>query len=248
MNIESPLIKCLLTQLEEAAPLLRQDYRDIVRFTDGDALVNRSTASRAVRSRLADWCTFAFLVHGKGPHEHMQEQGFRLPDMDASALERFSRLMQKAYFRRSRPVLETLASDPENGVISMWFSCLHPGAKIGLHVNNDPYMYRSHIGISIPEGNVGLKVGDEHMKWKEGKALVFDPTIPHTAWNLTDAPRVVFIVDFFRPNEDREQMRALEREQFRRMMRTNPLSFGMSGGYHDLDEETFQRYAIPEIG
>lgn len=51
------------------------------------------------------------------------------------------------------------------------------------HVNHDPYMYRSHLGVIVPEGEVAFKVCDEVVKWREGSVLAFDPTHPHTAWN-----------------------------------------------------------------
>lgn len=241
-------IPSFLGQLKASHDLLWRDYLDIARFTDQSWMINTSTASRTVRSARADWKVFAFLVHGKSPHEHMKEHGFLMPGMGSLEFERFSVLMEQLYFRRSRAMLSALSSAPENGIVSMWFSSLEPGAKIGLHINNDPYMYRAHIGLKVPAGDLGIKIGSEYLKWKEGELFAFDPTVPHTAWNFTKEPRVVFVVDFLRPDADRERMRSLEREQFRRMMEVNPLSFGMSGGCYDLDEDAIQRYAIPEIG
>ena len=248
MSINSVPTPSFLDRLKENYLDLKRDFRDIERFSDREALTNPSTAKRALRSQRTDWKTVAFILHGKAPHEHMKEHNFYLPGMDAGSFEQFVGFMDRIYFRRSRAILREIAENPENGIISMWFSCLEPGAKLGLHINNDPYMYRAHIGLVVPEGDIGFKVGDERMRWKESEVLAFDPTVPHTAWNLTSEPRVVFIVDYFRPEKDRTHMRELEREQFRRMMKLNPLSFGMSGGHYDLDAETYRRYAIPEIG
>jgi hypothetical protein len=248
MSIDAVPRPAFLDRLKESYLHLKKDFRDIERFVGRDAFTISSTAKRALRSRPTDWKTVGFIVHGKAPQDHMRERGFYLPGMDAKAFERFVAAMERVYFRYSRAMLRELASDPENGIISMWFSCLEPGAKLGLHINNDPYMYRAHLGLTVPEGDLGIKVGDERLRWREGEVLAFDPTVPHTAWNLTDKPRVVFIVDYFRPDEDRLQMQQIEREQFERMMKSNPLSFGMSGGYHDLDAETHRRYAIAEIG
>jgi hypothetical protein len=227
---------------------LRKDFFNLSRILGREELVVSSTAKSSIRSRRTDWKAFAFVIHGKAPHEHMRDRGFLLPGMTTRDLDTLARAAAGPLFRHSRHFLSQLASDPANGIISMWYSCFEPGTKLGLHVNNDPYMYRAHVGLVVPEGNLGFKVRDEIMTWKEGEVLVFDPTLPHTAWNLTDKPRVVFIVDFFRPEQDRTRMVELERAQFERMMSENPLSFGMSGGYHELDEETVGKYAVAGIG
>jgi beta-hydroxylase len=101
--------------------------------------------------------------------------------------------------------------------------------------------------LRIPEGDVRLKVGDETAAWEEGGLLVFAPTSPHTSWNLTEEWRVVLIVDFFKPEEDRAEMVAMERAQFATLMRKSPASFGMSGGMFELDEEIKRRFAVPRI-
>jgi hypothetical protein len=237
-----------LADLEQHHMSLRGDFHDLLRFTSSDRFVVTSTATRAVRSARTDWKAFAFLVHGKPPHQHMRDRQFLLPGMTPSDLSKLSRMSERVYFRRSRALLHQIASDPTNGVISVWFSCFEAGTRLGLHVNNDPYMYRAHIGLIVPDGDLGIKVADESRKWREGEALVFDPTIPHTAWNLTDQARVVLIVDFLRPDEDPAEMRELERKQFELMMQHDPLSFGMSGGRYDLDDATVSRFAMPGIG
>jgi aspartyl/asparaginyl beta-hydroxylase (cupin superfamily) len=237
-----------LQPLKQEYLSLKQDFLDIFRFIGRENLTVMSTASRAVRSRKADWKAFAFVVHGKAPHEHMKERNFLLPGMKPEGFAVLVRAAEQIFFRRTRRLLKELLSEPANGIVSMWFSYFEPGARLGLHVNNDPYMYRAHLGLIVPPGEVAFKVRDEVTAWREGEIFVFDPTLPHTAWNLTPKPRVVFIVDFLRPDRDRPQMRELEREQFERMMRLNPLSFGMSGGQYDLDAETVARYAVPGIG
>jgi aspartyl/asparaginyl beta-hydroxylase (cupin superfamily) len=139
-------------------------------------------------------------------------------------------------------------SSKQNGIISAFFSCFAPGMKLALHVNDDPYMYRSHLGVIVPEGDVAFKVCDEVVKWAEGSILAFDPTNPHTAWNLTDKPRIVLIVDFFKPELDRQRAVDMEREQFHRMMAHSPATLGMSGGYSVLPRDLVEKYAVSGIG
>jgi aspartyl/asparaginyl beta-hydroxylase (cupin superfamily) len=101
--------------------------------------------------------------------------------------------------------------------------------------------------LIIPDGDCAFKVRDEIVKWREGELLVFDTTNPHTAWNLTEHPRVILACDFYRPEEDRAKMVALERECVARVMATGS-TFGLSAGmYGELDEETIKRYAVPRV-
>jgi hypothetical protein len=234
--------------LKENYLLLRRDFLDMFRLVDQQKLVMLSTARRVIRSEQTDWKALAFMMHGKAPHEHMKERGFMPPYMDEKGVDRLARAMNTLFFRESRGLLQEIAAESENGIVSMWYSYFEPGAKLGLHVNNDPYMYRAHLGLIVPDGDVGFKVKDEVIRWKEGELFVFDPTMPHTAWNLTEKPRVLFIVDFLRPEEERARMQELERAQFELMMKENPLSLFISGGYYDLDEDTVRKYAVLGVG
>jgi hypothetical protein len=132
-----------LRRLKENYLLLKRDFQEIFRFVDREKMIMLSTAKRVIRSSKTDWKSFAFVMHGKPPHEHMAERGFLPPYMDADGLQRFARAMNGIFFKESRPMLEEIANDPRNGIVSMWYSYFEPGAKLGLHVNNDPYMYRS---------------------------------------------------------------------------------------------------------
>lgn len=48
----------------------------------------------------------------------------------------------------------------------------------------------------VPEGDCALRVGPETRRWQAGQCIVFDDTTDHEAWNLTDSPRIVLLVDF----------------------------------------------------
>jgi aspartyl/asparaginyl beta-hydroxylase (cupin superfamily) len=50
-------------------------------------------------------------------------------------------------------------------------------------------------------------VGSETREWKAGQAWVFDDTIEHEAWNDSDEPRAILIIDIWNPF-----LSALERE------------------------------------
>jgi aspartate beta-hydroxylase len=51
----------------------------------------------------------------------------------------------------------------------------------------------------VPE-DCALKVGGEIHVWREGRAVVFDDTYEHEAWNRSTETRVVLIFDMWNPH------------------------------------------------
>ncbi|CAN5120392.1 hypothetical protein BH24PSE2_BH24PSE2_15350 [soil metagenome] len=43
-----------------------------------------------------------------------------------------------------------------------------------MHTNYDPFMYRCHMGVLVPDGDIGMKVEGETVRWPEGKFIIFD--------------------------------------------------------------------------
>jgi ornithine lipid ester-linked acyl 2-hydroxylase len=78
------------------------------------------------------------------------------------------------------------------------FSSLAPGAHIVPHSGRPSGVLRCHMGLDVPE-RCAMRVGKEIKTWKEGKCLVFDDTSEHEAWNLSDRPRTVLLLDFKAP-------------------------------------------------
>jgi aspartyl/asparaginyl beta-hydroxylase (cupin superfamily) len=76
------------------------------------------------------------------------------------------------------------------------FSVLRPGTRIQPHSGYQGNFLRCHLGLSVPEGDCGIRVGGETRAWREGEALVLDDRLEHAAWNLTARERVVLLVDF----------------------------------------------------
>ncbi len=85
------------------------------------------------------------------------------------------------------------------GVINAFFSILRPKTKIPAHRGPYAGILRYHLGVIIPEGDVGIKVDGKSLKWSEGKSLFFDDSFEHEAWNHTNEIRVVLFVDIIRP-------------------------------------------------
>jgi beta-hydroxylase len=85
------------------------------------------------------------------------------------------------------------------GIINAFFSILEPGTHIPPHRGPHAGILRYHLGVIIPEGDVGIKVGGQICRWKEGESLFFDDSFEHEAWNLSNSLRVILFVDFIRP-------------------------------------------------
>lgn len=76
------------------------------------------------------------------------------------------------------------------------FSRLHPNSSISSHRGYFGPFLRMHVGLIVPDGDVGIKVGDDTYYWKNGEVIVFDDRITHEAWNKTNDDRIVLLVDF----------------------------------------------------
>ncbi|HEY0436794.1 MAG TPA: aspartyl/asparaginyl beta-hydroxylase domain-containing protein, partial [Phenylobacterium sp.] len=68
-----------------------------------------------------------------------------------------------------------------------------------------------HLPLVVPPG-CGFRVGGTTRQWEPGRAFVFDDTIEHEAWNDSDEPRAVLILDTWNPHvtpPERELVSAL---------------------------------------
>lgn len=84
------------------------------------------------------------------------------------------------------------------GLSMAGFSRLSPRTHVKPHVGWAASVYRLHLGLVVPQ-NCGLRVADQTRAWQEGRCLIFDDTVEHEAWNHSDAPRGVLLLDFLRP-------------------------------------------------
>lgn len=76
------------------------------------------------------------------------------------------------------------------------FSRLGPRSSLATHRHKNPDSLILHIGLKIPR-QCGLTVAGERHAWEQlGDAVIFDDNLPHSAWNFSDAERVVLYVDF----------------------------------------------------
>jgi beta-hydroxylase len=84
------------------------------------------------------------------------------------------------------------------GLSMAGFSRLAPRTHVKPHVGWAASVYRMHLALVVPPG-CRLRVAAETRTWHEGRCLIFDDTVEHEAWNDSDLPRGVLLVDFLRP-------------------------------------------------
>jgi aspartate beta-hydroxylase len=90
-----------------------------------------------------------------------------------------------------------LAEVPGNAP-NAFFSVLKPRTRIPPHTGMTNTRLVLHLPLIVPE-TCGFRVGNHTRTWEVGKAWVFDDTIEHEAWNLSDQTRIILIVDLWNP-------------------------------------------------
>ena len=91
------------------------------------------------------------------------------------------------------------------------FSILDAKTRIPPHSGVSNTRLLVHLPLIVPPG-CGFRVGAEVREWVPGKALVFDDTMEHEAWNDSDVPRAVMIFDIWNPSlsaAERDMVRTL---------------------------------------
>lgn len=91
--------------------------------------------------------------------------------------------------------------------MALW-SLLKPGTHIAPHHGMLNTRLICHIPLLVPR-DCALRVGNEIRSWEIGKALIFDDSIEHEAWNNSDRTRVILLFEIWRPEIDAEERAAL---------------------------------------
>jgi aspartate beta-hydroxylase len=79
-----------------------------------------------------------------------------------------------------------------------FFSILDPNTRIPAHTGITNTRCTVHLPLIVPP-DCGFRVGATTREWIADEAWVFDDTIEHEAWNLSDTPRAVLIFDIWNP-------------------------------------------------
>lgn len=120
-----------------------------------------------------------------------------------------------AYFlwNQSRPIADHIARCPvtarmleetvprcrvEGRAPTAFFSILDPNTRIPAHTGVTNTRCTVHLPLIVPP-DCGFRVGATTREWQPGQAWVFDDTLEHEAWNLSDTPRAILILDVWNP-------------------------------------------------
>jgi len=134
--------------------------------------------------RTGDWDVIFFYERG------------RRHDDNCQACPALTRVVER------HPTMRTAA-----GLI--YLSRLRAGTEITAHRGPTNMRLRCHLGIQIPRGDCGIRVGSETRKWEEGQCIVLDDFFEHEAWNRTKQDRIVLIVDMWHPGLAPKEIRLL---------------------------------------
>jgi aspartate beta-hydroxylase len=104
-----------------------------------------------------------------------------------------ARCARTAELLRGAPQCEVAGRGP-----TAFFSILDAATRIPPHTGVTNTRLTVHLPLIIPP-DCGFRVGSETREWIPGKALIFDDTIEHEAWNHSDLPRAVLIFDIWNP-------------------------------------------------
>jgi len=108
---------------------------------------------------------------------------------------------------------------------SAMFSLLKPHTHIPPHVGVSNARLVVHLPLIIPE-KCRFRCGNHTIEWEQGKAVVFDDTIEHEAWNDSDKLRVMLIFDMWHPH-----LSLAERTMITNLTRGINSFSGTSGGF-----------------
>lgn len=88
------------------------------------------------------------------------------------------------------------------------FSVMMQGTHVWPHTGPTNCRLRAHLGLVVPEG-LRLRVGQEQIRWQQGKVVVFDDSWEHEVWHEGASPRLILIVDVWHPDLSEEEWKTL---------------------------------------
>jgi aspartate beta-hydroxylase len=175
-------------------------FHDIARLPGALALEQNY---EAVRAEIANLATTEFQAEAEGLKERGSWDVFLFYERGRKNQENCTRCPVITRLIESQNTVRTQAG-------LLYVSKLNPGTHIKAHRGPTNLRLRCHLGIKIPDGDCGLKVGGETRRWQEGRCLVFDDSLEHEAWNHALESRIVLIIDFWHPDLTATEIAFLE--------------------------------------
>jgi aspartate beta-hydroxylase len=107
--------------------------------------------------------------------------------------EHLRRCPRTAQLLAGLPLLDIAGYAP-----TAFFSILDAKSHIPAHTGVTNTRVIVHVPLIIPPA-CRFRVGSTTREWRPGEAWVFDDTIEHEAWNDSDVPRAILILDVWNP-------------------------------------------------
>jgi len=169
-----------IKQLEAQTKAIREELRRLLLSEAGRERVFTNEAVEQANLRGLDtppsWNGYYFYRHG-----------IRRDDNCAScpATARALKLLPLSHVREHGP--------------EVLFSVFTAGTHLLPHRGVTNTRLVGHLPLIVPS-NCALNVGGEVHEWREGRAVIFDDTYEHEAWNRSLQTRVVLIFDLWNPH------------------------------------------------
>lgn len=166
--------------LEERTPVIREELLHLLPSAAGRERVFATQEIERRNLRGADiaptWSGYYFYRHGERREDN------------CSACPQTSQALD------ALPLSHVHGHGPE-----VLFSVFTAGTHLLPHRGVTNTRLVGHLPLIIP-ADCALNVGGELHRWQEGRAVVFDDTYEHEAWNRSSQIRVVLIFDVWNPH------------------------------------------------
>jgi Aspartyl/Asparaginyl beta-hydroxylase/Tetratricopeptide repeat len=176
-------------ELEAAAPRMRAEIEQVLADERGLEPYVQPEADRAFHGHSllndARWSAFHLWTNGSVVEENARRCPFIMGMLEKPPIPRIRGRSPMALISILRPGTHI---PPHNGMLNMRLIC--------------------HIPLVVPP-RCRLRVGAETRQVVEGKAMIFDDTIEHEAWNDSDTVRAVLLFEIWRPEISDEEKVAL---------------------------------------
>jgi len=178
-----------VAKLEAAAPAMRAEIEGVLSDEHGVEPYVQEQSERASRghSLLNDvrWSAFHLWRDGEPVEENARRCPLIMSLLELPPIPRIERRSPMALISILRPGTHI---PPHSGMLNTRLIC--------------------HIPLVVP-GGCRLRVGAETRDVVEGKAMIFDDSIEHEAWNDGDAVRAVLLFEIWRPEISEDEKVAL---------------------------------------
>ena len=242
---EFPFIK----SFQDSWKVIRDEFTYFINYASDEELkltyAILGPKSKTIKTKSnSKYSAFGIFFQGKFIEEYIQLHHIQYPDYGTNDASEKALILREKYFPNLAKAIITVNSIADEVIRNVYFGTFHPGLDIKLHVNYNPHMNRGYLGLIVPEGDIAMKICHDKLYWHEGKFLILDHSYPHAPHNYTNYDRTVLVVDFFKPDQPREEVMRFEQEQVTQRMHDNPYSLGVFGKSDQAQEEDFIKYGL----